>query len=70
MDYQEIFNELLKSPRLKRLLQIPEDEEIRVNYDSDTDSDPIKVIRNIIEGQVRHSSNDVIFNNIKRIFNL
>lgn len=70
MDYKEIFNELLKSPRLKRLLQIPEDEEIRVNYDSDTDSDPIKVIRNIIEGQVRHSGNDVIFNNIKRIFNL
>ena len=70
MDGREIFNEILKSPRLRELLKVPADNEINANYDEDSPYQAINVIRNIIEGKVRRTGEDGIFNNIKRLFDL
>ena len=70
MDGKEIFKEILKSPKLKELVGVPESEEIKEDYDSQSQRREITVIRSIIEGQLRHTSDDGIFRNIKTLFDL
>lgn len=70
MTGNEIFNEILKSPQLKELLNVPEGEEIDAQYDVSSPHQEITVIRNIIEGQIRHTSDDAIFKGIKKIYDL
>ncbi len=70
MDGKEIFKEILKSPKLKELMGIPETEEIKEDYDSQSQRREIAVIRSIIEGQLRHTSDDGIFKRIKTLFDL
>lgn len=70
MDPKEIFNEILKSPEMKELLGVPENEDIKESFDSPSGSLEIAVVRNIIEGQIRHTSDDAIFKNLKKLFDL
>lgn len=70
MDGKEIFDEIMQSPRLKSLIGIPEDGNIPEDYDSTSQHKEITIIRNIIEGQVRHTSDDSIFKNITRLFDM
>ena len=70
MDGKEIFKEILKSPKLKELVGVPKSEEIKEDYDSQSQRREITVIRSIIEGQLRHTSDDGIFRNIKTLFDL
>ncbi len=70
MDGREIFNEILKSPKLKELLGVPESEEINEDYDSPSSRNEIAVIKSIIQGQIQHSSEDAIFKNLKKLFDL
>ena len=70
MDGKEIFNEIMQSPKLRELLNIPDGEEICEEFDSNSQYKEITVIRNIIEGQVRHTSDDSIFKNITKLFDL
>jgi len=70
MDGKEIFKEILKSPKLKELVGVPETEEIEEDYDFQSQRREITVIRSIIEGQLRHSSEDGIFKTIKTLFDL
>lgn len=70
MDGKEIFNEILKSPKLKELLGIPDSEEINEDYDSPSSRNEIAVIKSIIQGQIQHSSEDAIFKNLMKLFDL
>ncbi len=70
MDGKEIFNEILKSSRMKELLGVPESEEINENDDSPSTRDEIAVVQSIIQGQIQHSSDDAIFKNLKKLFDL
>lgn len=70
MDGKEIFNEILKSRKMKELLGVPESEEINEDYDSPSSRDEIAVVKSIIQGQIQHSSEDAIFKNLKKLFDL
>lgn len=68
MDGKEIFNEILKSPKLKERLKVSADSEIEESFDGNPRYKEIAVIRHIIEGQLRHTSDDNIFKNILKLF--
>lgn len=70
MDGKEIFNEILKSRKMKELLGVPESEEINENYDSPSTRNEIAVVQSIIQGQIQHSSDDAIFKNLRKLFDL
>lgn len=70
MDGKEIFNEILKSRKMKELLGVPESEEINENYDIPSKRDEIAVVQSIIQGQIQHSSDDAIFKNLRKLFDL
>jgi hypothetical protein len=70
MDGKEIFDEILKSPLMKELLGVPESEEIKEDFNSPTSRKEVAIVRSIIEGQVRHTSDDAIFKNIKKLYDL
>ena len=70
MDGKEIFNEILKSRKMKELLGVPESEEINENYDSPSSRNEIEVVKSIIQGQIQHSSEDAIFKNLRKLFDL
>lgn len=71
MDGKEIFYEIMKSPGMRKLLG-----ESGNNFlDMDSEEVNLKkkevaVVRAIIEGQVRHTSDDNIFKNIKKLYDL
>lgn len=70
MDGKEIFNEILKSRKMKELLGVPESEEIKENYNSPSARNEIAVVQSIIQGQIQHSSDDAIFKNLRKLFDL
>lgn len=70
MEGKEIFNEILKSPKMKELIGVALDEEIKEDFDSPSQNLEVAVVRNIIEGQVRHTSEDGIFKNLKKMYDL
>ena len=70
MDGKEIFDEIMKSPRLKELLGVPEDSDISEDFNSTSSHKEVTIIRNIIEGQVRHTSEDSVFKNIRKVLDL
>ncbi len=70
MDGKEIFNEIVKSQKLKVLLGVPESEDINDDYDSPSARNEITVIKSIIQGQIQHSSEDAIFKNLRKLFDL
>lgn len=70
MDGKEIFNEILKSQQLKDLLGVSADSSIDETFDGNPKSKEVAVIRHIIEGQMRHTSDDNIFKNITKLYDL
>lgn len=70
MDGKEIFDELMQSSKLKELLGVAEDESITEDFESSSSHKEIAIIRNIIEGQMRHTSDDSIFKNITKLYDL
>ena len=68
MDGKEIFNEILKSRKMKELLGVPESEEINENYDSPSARTEIAVVQSIIQGQIQQSTDDAIFKNLRKLF--
>ena len=70
MDGQEIFDEILKSPKLKELLNVPVDSDINESFEDNPQNKEVAIIRHIIEGQLRHTSDDNIFKNIIKLFDL
>ncbi len=70
MDGKEIFDEILKSPKLKELLNVPVDSDINESFEDNPQNKEVAIIRHIIEGQLRHTSDDNIFKNIIKLFDL
>lgn len=70
MDGKEIFDEILKSPKLKELLNVPVDSDINESFEDNPQNMEVAIIRHIIEGQLRHTSDDNIFKNIIKLFDL
>ncbi len=70
MDGKEIFKEILDSPQMRELLGISLDEEINENYETSSQHPEISVVQSIIDAQIRHTSDDALFKNIKKIFDL
>lgn len=70
MDGKEIFSEILKSPKMKELLGVSESDEINEDYDSPSSRNEITVVKSIIQGQIQHSSDDAIFKNLRKLFDL
>ena len=70
MDGKEIFKEILDSPQMRELLGISLDEEINENYETSSQHPEISVVQSIIDTQIRHTSDDALFKNIKKIFDL
>lgn len=70
MDGKEIFDEIMRSPRLKDLLGVPEDSDITEDFNATSAHKEVTIIRNIIEGQIRHTSEDSVFKNIKKLYDL
>ncbi|MFS2346796.1 hypothetical protein AAH172_21920 [Bacteroides xylanisolvens] len=70
MDGKEIFNEILKSPKLKEMLNVSADSNIEETFDGNPQNKEVAIIRHIIEGQLRHTSDDNIFKNITKLFDL
>ena len=70
MDGKEIFDEILKSSKLKELLNVPVDSDINESFEDNPQNKEVAIIRHIIEGQLRHTSDDNIFKNIIKLFDL
>ena len=70
MDGKEIFDEILKSSKLKELIGVPESEQLNEDFDSSSKYKEITIIRNIIEGQIRHTSDDNIFKSNTKLFDM
>ena len=70
MDGKEIFDEILKSSKLKELIGVPETEQLNEDFDSSSKYKEITIIRNIIEGQIRHTSDENIFKGITKLFDM
>lgn len=70
MEGKEIFKEILKSPKMKELLGVPESDEIQEDFETQSEIREVAIVRNIIEGQIRHTSDDAIFKNIKNLYDL
>lgn len=70
MDGKEIFKEILDSPQMRELLGISLDEEINENYETSSQHPEISVVQSIIDAQIRHTFDDALFKNIKKIFDL
>ena len=64
MNGKDIFYEIMKSPGMRKLLG-----ESGNNF-LDMHKKEVSVVRAIIEGQVRHTSDDNIFKNIKKLYDL
>lgn len=61
MTAEEIFNEVMKSPELTDVFNIPEEELRNQHYDKDSDYPVIEVIKAIIRGENNHMDNNAIF---------
>ena len=70
MDGKELFHEILKTPKMKELLGVPESEEIKEDFGSGSQRKEIAIVQSIIEGQLRHTSEDAIFKNLKKMYDL
>ena len=55
---------------MKTLLGVSESEEINESYDAPSQRNEIAIVRNIIEGQIKHSSDDAVFKNLRKLYDL
>ena len=70
MEGRDLFNEILKSPKLKEILGVSELDDIQEDFDVQSSNKEINVIRTIIECAVRKTSDESTFQTIKRIYDL
>lgn len=61
MTAEEIFNEILKSPELQNIFQIPEDKLMQLSYSTASEYNEIEIIKAIIRGEENHTDKAAIF---------
>jgi hypothetical protein len=65
MTAHEIFNEVIKSPELTDIFNIPQEVLNNQSYNETSDYQIIEVIKAVIRGEENHSDNSAIFRNIQ-----
>lgn len=70
MNGKDIFYEIMKSPGMRKLLGESGNNFLDMESGDVNHKKEVAVVRAIIEGQVRHTSDDNIFKNIKKLYDL
>lgn len=70
MNGKDISYEIMKSPGMRKLLGESENNFLDMDSEKVNHKKEVAVVRAIIEGQVRHTSDDNIFKNIKKLYDL
>lgn len=70
MNGKDISYEIMKSPGMRKLLGESENNFLYMDSEEVNHKKEVAVVRAIIEGQVRHTSDDNIFKNIKKLYDL
>lgn len=70
MEGKDIFDEIMKSPGMRKLVGDSVNNNLDVEGEELYHKKVIAVVRTIIEGQVRRTSDENIFKNIKKIYDL
>lgn len=70
MNGQEILNEILKSPKLKKLIGVPEDQDLHENLGKSSEYTEIAVIQDIINAEKLHTSDDNLFKTVGKLFDV
>ena len=70
MDGKDIFQEIMKSPGMKKILGESRNDFLDMESEEVNRNKEVAVVRAIIEGQVRRTSDDNIFKNIKKLYDL
>ena len=65
MTTEEIFNEVMKSPELTDIFNIPQEVLNNQTYNATSDYQVIEVIKAIIRGEENHTDNSAIFRHIQ-----
>lgn len=65
MTAEDIFYEVIKSPELTDIFNIPKEVLNDQNYNTTSDYPVIEVIKIIIRGEENHTDNSAIFRNIQ-----
>lgn len=70
MNGKDIFYEIMKSPGMRKLMGESGNNFLDMDSEEVNHKKVVAVVRAIIEGQVRHTSDDNIFKNIKKLYDL
>lgn len=70
MDGKDIFQEIMKSPGMRKILGESRNDFLDMESEEVNHKKEVDVVRAIIEGQVRRTSDDNIFKNIKKLYDL
>lgn len=65
MTAEEIFNEVMKSPELTEIFNIPQEVINNQSFNESSDYKIIEIIKAIIRGEENHTDNSAIFRNIQ-----
>jgi hypothetical protein len=66
MTAEEIFQEVIKSPELQSIFQIPKEDLEQENFNEKSDYSVIEIIKAVIIGQENHRGKDAIFQTIQK----
>ena len=66
MTAKEIFREVLKSPELQEIFQIPKEGLEQENFNAKSEYPVIEIIKAIINGQETHRGKDAILQTIQK----
>ena len=70
MDGKDIFQEIMRSPDRRKILGESRNDFLDMESEEVNRKKEVAVVRAIIEGQVRRTSDDNIFKNIKKLYDL
>ena len=70
MDGKDIFQEIMRSPGMRKILGESRNDFLDMESEEVNRKKEVAVVRSIIEGQVRRTSDDNIFKNIKKLYDL
>lgn len=65
MTAEEIFNEVMKSPELTDVFNIPQEELKNQSYNVASDYQVIEIVKAIIRGKGNNTDNSAVFRNIQ-----
>ena len=70
MNGKDIFQEIMRSPGMRKILGESRNDFQDMESEEVNRKKEVAVVRAIIEGQVRRTSDDNIFKNIKKLYDL